>query len=238
MAVLSMMMLALTATAAFAATKHGTNQGDALYGTDYADTIYGYGGADLVYGYGGADVLYGGNEYGWGDKILGGSSDDRVHGEGGDDALYGEGGNDRVYGGHGDDLVQGGYGYDTLDGGPGADRINAQDGQKDTINVCGSEYGDVVYYDKGLDVLRGCISPQGSAASESTRLTAEEAAEAKVELLTERPPADLFGHTGKVLVEHKGEELCLPEKGLKGHMAHGDHILNPAGCSNAEQGRR
>ena len=233
----AMLAVALTASSAFAATKHGTNYGDALYGTNNADTIYGYGGADLLYGYGGKDVLYGGNEYGSGDKILGGASDDRVYGENGEDALYGDGGNDRVYGGYGDDLVQGGYGYDTLDAGPGADQINAQDGQKDTIVIRSGEY-DVVYFDRGLDVLQSQMYPQGAAGEEDTEMSVEEAEKAKVELLTERPPADLFGHTGKVLIEHKGEELLVPEKAVKGHMAHGDHILDPTGRAGAEQEER
>ena len=226
-------MVPLSATAALAATFYGTNYGDALYGTPYADTIYGYGGADLIYGYGGNDTLYGGNEYGTGDKILGGYGDDRVFGENGDDALYGDSGNDRVYGGYGDDLVQGGYGYDFLDGGPGADQINAQEGQKDTINVCNA-YGDVVYYDRGLDVLQGCVSARGTAA-----MSAEEAIESgKVKLRTEKPPKGLFEHTGKVVVEHKGEELLVAEKDLGGHMKHGDHIIDPTGRASAGEGRR
>ena len=227
-------MVPLSATAALAATFYGTPYGDALYGTDYADTIYGYAGADLVYGYGGNDTLYGGDEAGWGDKILGGSGDDRVFGNNGDDALYGEGNNDRVDGGYGDDLVQGGYGYDTLSGGPGADQINAQEGQKDTINVCGSVSGDVVYYDRGLDVLVGCVSPQGTAST-STAMSAEEAIEAgKVKLVAEKPPKGLFEHTGKVVVEHKGKEMVVAEKELEGHMKHGDHIIDPTGRAGAE----
>ena len=227
-AALSMMMLALTAGTASAATKYGTNYGDALYGTNYADTIYGYGGADLMYGYGGNDVLYGGNEAGWGDKILGGYGDDRVYGDSGDDALYGDAGNDRVYGGYGADLVQGGYGYDTLDAGPGADQINAQDGQKDTIVIRSGE-ADVVYYDRGLDVLQS--QTQGTSIAMST----EEAVESgKVKLRAEKPPKGLFEHTGKVLVEHKGKELVVAESELKGHMAHGDHIIDPTGRAAAQ----
>ena len=227
-------MVPLSATAALAATLYGTNYGDALYGTNYADTIYGYGGADLIYGYGGNDVLYGGDESGTGDKVLGGSGDDRVYGGYGEDALYGDSGNDRVDGGSGDDLVQGGYGYDTLSGGPGADRINAQEGQKDTINVCGA-YGDVVYYDRGLDVLVGCASAQGTSAA----MSAEEAVESgKVKLRAEKPPKGLFEHTGKVLMEHEGEELVVAEKEVKGHAKHGDHVLDPTGRASAGEGRR
>lgn len=226
------LMVALSATAALAATFYGTNYGDGLYGTKYADTIYGFGGADLIKGYGGADTLYGGNEPGWGDKILGGSANDRVLGQGGDDALYGQNGNDQVNGGYGNDLIVGGYGSDILSGGPGGDQINARDGQKDTILICNSGY-DTIYYDKGLDVLQGCISPQGTAS-----LSADEASrDGKVTLFTEQPPKGLFEHTGKVLVDHKGTEKCVAEKALQGHLEHGDEIVNSAGCSNAQEGR-
>ena len=228
--------VALSAPAALAATIPGTPYGDALYGTNYADTIYGYGGADLIYGYGGNDTVYGGNDSGYGDKVLGGYGDDRLYGGnevGWGDALYGESGNDRLSGNYGDDLLQGGYGYDFMDAGPGADRVNAQDGQKDTIVLRYGE-GDVVYYDRGLDVLQSPASARGSAA-----MSAEEAMKAgKVKLLTEKAPKAVFGHTGRVLVEHEGEEKLVAEKDVKGHMAHGDHILDPTGRASAGEGRR
>jgi Ca2+-binding RTX toxin-like protein len=77
--------------------------------------------------------------------------------------------------------VAGGPGNDTLDGGPGADEIDARDGEKDTIVIRSGE-GDVVYYDRGMDVLVAPASSQGSAG-----LTASEA-DKKSELLAERPP--------------------------------------------------
>ena len=243
MVAVMMLMVALTATAAFAAVKHGTNAGETLYGTPREDTIYAYGGADLIYGYGGADALYGGNEAGWGDKVLGGASNDRVLGQNGDDALYGEGGSDRVYGGYGDDLVVGGNGGDTLDAGPGADEVNARDGRKDTIVIRFGE-GDVVYYDRGLDVLQSPTSAQGSVgkdvAKEGASMTAEEALKpGKVKLLAEKPPQGLFGHTGEVLVEHEGEERLVAEEELEGHLGHGDEILDPTGrAAGAEEGGR
>lgn len=132
-----------------------------------------------------------------------------------------------------------------MSGGPGIDQINAQEGQKDVINVCGGEYGDVVYYDRGLDVFQGCASSsqQGTAAgtnTTTTTLTADEASKAnkEVKLAAEKPPKGLFEHTGKVLVDHKGKEKCVSEKALKGHIENGATIVNPAECSNAEEGRR
>jgi len=55
----------------------------------------------------------------------------------------------------------------------------------------------------------------------------------KTELVAKRPPEGLFGHTGKVLVEHGGEELLIPEGELKGHLGHGDGIIDPTGRAAA-----
>jgi uncharacterized repeat protein (TIGR01451 family) len=42
----------------------------------------------------------------------------------------------------------------------------------------------------------------------------------------------------RVLVDHKGKELCLPKAALKGHLRHGDEVISEEGCSNAEDGGR
>ena len=233
MAAAMALTVALSAGAASATTIaiiEGTNAGEVINGTAQADTIYAYGGADLVRGYSERDTLYGGNEAGWGDKILGGTFADRIFGQDGHDALYGEEGDDEVRGGYRDDLVSGGSGNDTLDGGPGADEINARDGEKDTVVIRSGE-GDVVYYDKGLDVLVVPVSPQGSAG-----LSAAEADE-KAELLAERPPKGLFEPHGEVLVEHGGERVLVSERALEGHLGHGDEIVDPTGRASAEEGR-
>jgi hypothetical protein len=195
---------------------YGTSVGDGMYGTAKVDRMYGYGGADLAYGYASGDRMLGGNETGWGDKMLGQRGGDYMNGNRGDDALYGGDGDDTVYGGRGDDLIQGGYGNDALYTGFGDDQVNAQDGQKDLI-FCGSGR-DLIYLDRELDVLRDCAT-------------------SRAELSRVSPPEDLFAHTGMVLVKHDGEGRCLPEKKVKGHLEHGDEIINPAGCSDAEEGR-
>jgi hypothetical protein len=223
MVVVMVLAVALSAGAAFAVVKHGTNAAEILRGTPQTDTIYAYGGADVVYGYGSTDFLYGGNEIGWGDKIRGGTWGDRIFGQSGKDGLYGERGNDRINGGPGADLVSGGSGSDHLDGGPGADRIDARDDQRDTVVIRFNE-GDVVYYDRGLDVLLVPASSQGS-----TGLTAAKAAEKDVELSEQRPPEGLFEPFGKVLVEHNGERRLVAEGALEGHLAHGDEIIDPTG---------
>ncbi len=225
MAATMALAVALSAGAASATTTaiiEGTNKGEVLNGTPRADTVYALGGADLVRGYAERDLLYGGNEAGWGDKILGGTFSDRIFGQDGHDALYGEAGNDEVRGGYRDDLVAGGSGNDTLDGGPGADEIDARDGEKDTIVIRSGE-GDVVYYDRGIDVLAAPASSQGSAG-----LTASEAGE-EAELLAERPPEGLFEPHAKALVEHEGERVLVSERSLESHLGHGDEIIDPTG---------
>ena len=99
---------------------------------------------------------------------------------------------------------------------------------------------DTVYYDRDLDVLVAPASLEdGTNPGEGNGLTVEEATEAgKVKLATEEPPEGLFEHTGKVLVEHEGEELLVTEKGLEGHLGHGDEILDQTGRAGAEAGRR
>jgi hypothetical protein len=186
-----------------------------MYGTANVDRMYGRGGADLMYGYGSGDYMYGGDESGLGDALYGGNGADTMRGEGGDDALYGGNGDDTIGGGPGGDIVQGDYGNDTLNTGTGSDRVNARDGQKDFI-TCIDGANDVVYYDRGLDVVQGC---GGSG-------------------LIELPPPDgLFERKTKVLVSHKGGDLCLPQSAVKGHLKHGDEVLNPQGCFDPEEGR-
>ncbi len=223
----SVAMVVVGSGAAFAATIPGTDAGEVLHGTRQVDKIYGYGGADS---------LYGGNEAGWGDRILGGSGGDRLLGQDGHDALYGERGNDELRGGYRDDLLAGGPGEDTLDGGPGADEIDAQDGQKDTIAIRSGE-GDVVYYDKGLDVLEAPVTSQRTSGK-STDLTTAEAADREVELSTQRPPRGLFEPSGEILVEHEGGKLLVFEGALEAYLRHGDQILDPTGRAAAAEGGR
>ena len=236
-AAISVTMLGLAAGTAAAATITGTPGGDALYGTPQADTISGYGGKDLISGYGGADYLYGGSETGWGDRVLGGTGADLILGQDGKVALYGKGGDDEVRGGNRGDLVEGGGGEDVLDGGPGSDEINARDGQKDTVVIRSGEY-DTIYYDKGIDVL---VAPAEPFALRQARIggaagsTALEASKGKTKLQAERPPEGLFEPHGRVLVEHVGTRLLVPEDELAGHLGHGDEMVDPTGRAQEEQ---
>jgi Ca2+-binding RTX toxin-like protein len=220
--------VALSAGAAFGsqATIEGTNKGEVLRGTPKADTVYARGGADLVYGFRGGDFLSGGNEAGWGDKLLGGDGTDRLVGQDGHDALYGEGGDDRLYGDRGDDLVSGGSGTDFLDGGPGADEIDARDGQKDTIDIRLGE-GDVVYYDKNLDVLRVPVEGVGPVEGSDG-----------VELNAQAPPEGIFETSGGVLVRHGGERVFVDEKDVERHLDHGDVVIDATGRATGAEGGR
>lgn len=176
----------------------------------------------------------GGDCYGTnrGDALFGTPSADDIYGQGGSDLVNGYAGADSMYGGSerglgdkmsggrgadlvngqgGDDVIEGGPGPDTLNTGRGSDRVEAQDGEKDTITCEGTD--DRVFYDRGLDVLEGC------------------AGRGLVEL---PPPNSPFEPGAKVLLSHNGKELCLPEKALKGHLKHGDEVLNWSGCSEQE----
>lgn len=239
-AAVSLAMVVAGSGAALAATLHGTNAGDFLSGTARADTVHAYGGADLVYGLGGRDTVWGGNEAGFGDKVRGGAAADRLTGQMGDDALYGGYGNDGVYGQRGGDLLVGGGGEDTLNAGPGADKVDARDGRRDRIELWDSGPGDVVYYDRGTDVLlTKPAEPAGEDARRSAGVSAAEAARATgAELRAEEPPEGLFAHTGKVLVEHENEEVVVAEDDVEAHLRPGDEILDPTGRSVAGEGRR
>lgn len=203
---------------------YGTNVGDGMYGTNFVDRMYGFRGADLMYGFDSADRMYGGDEVGWGDKMRGQLGEDLLQGNLGDDALYAGGGDDTAHGGGGDDLIQGGFGNDVMSDGYGDDRVDARDGQKDLI-ICGPG-NDLIYLDAGLDVLRDCGSFRAAASGQTS-----------LEVSASAPPESLFAHTGKVLVEHDGENRCVAEADAKAHLKHGDKIINPAGCSAAGEGR-
>jgi hemolysin type calcium-binding protein len=106
---------------------YGTNVGDGMYGDFRVDKMYGFGGADLMEADGNGDRMYGGNEFGWGDKLLGQRGEDWMEGNRGNDALY---------------------------TGMGDDQVNARDGQRDVI-TCGPG-SDLIYLAFRLDVLRDC----------------------------------------------------------------------------------
>jgi hypothetical protein len=169
---------------------------------------YGTNSGDALYGTSGVDRMYG---YGAGDLMKGYGGGDSMYGgneSGLGDKMSGGAGADLVNGQGGNDIIEGGPGPDTLRTGTGSDRVEAQDGTKDTIICDGSD--DAVYYDRGLDVLEGCS--QG---------------------LVELPPTDSPFEPGtKVLLDHRGgTEICLPEKALKGHLKHGDEVLDWSGCA-------
>jgi hypothetical protein len=41
----------------------------------------------------------------------------------------------------------------------------------------------------------------------------------------------------RILVDHKGKELCLPKAALRGHLRHGDEVINEEGCSDPAAGK-
>ena len=204
MSATALLTLVACAAALAASINCPTGPGGDCYGTKSGDALYGTPRADTVYGLSGSDLIKG---FGGADVLRGGDEPglgDKMRGGSGADLVNGQGG---------DDLIEGGPGRDTLSTGAGSDRVDARDGERDSITCQGSN--DAVYYDRGLDVVEGC------AASG----------------LTELPPPDgLFESDSKVLVGHAvgDDELCVPEKALKGHLEHGDEVLDWSGCTGRQ----
>jgi Ca2+-binding RTX toxin-like protein len=109
-------MVAISATAAFAEVEYGTNGNDTIVGTDDPDFLYGLRGDDLLRGLLGPDWL------------AGGADDDTVRGSGGADTIHLGTGNDTAYGGSGGDEIGGGLGDDVVFGGAQSDDIDVADG--------------------------------------------------------------------------------------------------------------
>jgi hypothetical protein len=95
-----------------------------------------------------------------------------------------------------------------------------------------------LYYDKGLDVLQASAASQETPGDNAGLSLAEAIKVGEVKAVAEDPPAGLFAHTGKVLIEHDGEERRVDEDEIQGHIGHGDEVLDPTGRSGAEGGRR
>lgn len=128
-----------------------------LVGNDKGNVLVGGGAADTLYGKGGNDSLYG---------------------KGRSDALYGGSGSDRLYGGEGNDTLVGGLGRDFLTGGAGRDTFRFDDkdagdatagplsdvildlGTGDVIDLLAV---DVLWYDGGVEPVRGGLSVTGGA---------------------------------------------------------------------------
>ena len=149
----------------------GTSLADTMVGSDLRDHMLGEGGQDTMHGYGGSDHLQGGK------------GSDHIYGDSGDDySLWGGGYdfNTNTYNDTSDDYVHGGSGADQISGGlaqGGVDRLYGEGGddfiaadQRDIQNPvqvtkeiidCGGGAGDVVYFDKGLDVVKNCEEKHG-----------------------------------------------------------------------------
>jgi Ca2+-binding RTX toxin-like protein len=111
------------------------------------------------------------------DTMTGSQQADTLLGLGGDDVLSGLSGGDSLQGGDGNDVLRGGWGADTLDGGAGTDTVSyytsntgilvslasgtggAGEAQGDTFvgieNVSGTQAGDSLYGNAGINVLQG-----------------------------------------------------------------------------------
>lgn len=89
------------------------------------------------------------------DLVTAAGGDDNVNGRAGDDVLYGGAGRDILIGGAGSDTLHGGPGRDTLIGGAGNDRLDARDGARGDLVVCGAGV-DTALVDAGERAHRSC----------------------------------------------------------------------------------
>ncbi len=101
---MAVLILAIGAGIAYAATIQGTSGPDHLVGTPERDTIYGYKGTDVLEGLAGTDTLQGGAGP---DDIFGGPGADVLRGRDGDDELFGgvDGKIDEFFCGKGNDIA-------------------------------------------------------------------------------------------------------------------------------------
>ncbi len=104
MTAMAVLILAIGAGIAYAATIQGTSGPDHLVGTPERDTIYGYKDADVLEGLAGTDTLQGGAGP---DDIFGGPGADVLRGRDGDDELFGgvDGKIDEFFCGKGNDIA-------------------------------------------------------------------------------------------------------------------------------------
>jgi Ca2+-binding RTX toxin-like protein len=131
MVALIVALLALFATAAYAAVFDGTSGADRFTGTPNTDRAVMKAGNDTARGLGKADFLFGN------------SGNDKLYGGEGSDLLNGGIDSDLLVGGTGEDELVGSYGNDTIYTGP------LEDGDKVSDEVqCGDGF-DVVYLSGG-----------------------------------------------------------------------------------------
>jgi hypothetical protein len=84
--------------------------------------------------------------------------------------------------------------------------------------------GDVVYYDKGLDVLKVPVEGRGIAD--------------KVELTTERPPEGLFEPSGKILVGTRARSCSWPSRHSEDTSATATRYSTRPGASARRKGAK
>lgn len=159
----------------------GGTKGEVLFVDDTAlsdemvasRTLFGFGGHDTLVGTGTSDYEglnrynrsrdYTGNSTDpdnpltkdndfMGDKIYGGTGQDRLHLLSGDDFGFGNDGADKIHGHSGHDVLVGGDGEDTMAGGSGDDVLEGGNGGD---SLRGGEGADLLIGGAGADVVRG-----------------------------------------------------------------------------------
>ena len=159
----------------------GAGMDTAVYRNSNAAVTVNLGNGTLMGGHAEGDVIINiesieGSAYD--DELTGDNGPNRLEGGDGDDELRGSDGNDQLFGGGGNDLLEGGEDKDLLDGGPGIDTVSYENstisvdvsllfngastfnydyGEEliDIENVIGSDYGDILRGDSGINEIYG-----------------------------------------------------------------------------------
>jgi serralysin len=128
-----------------------TTEARDITGSYYGDKLLGGGSDDIIKAYEGNDYVYGRSGN---DTIEGGAGNDFLYGNWGDDWLRGDGGNDVLDGDLGNDILNGGHGADAMTGGRGNDRFYV-DNTFDKVFEAADQGSDIVYASISFELARG-----------------------------------------------------------------------------------
>jgi hypothetical protein len=106
-----------------------------------------------------------------------------------------------------------------------------------TLNEGSSVYSNMAHEDGGGIYNEGTLYLCGGTVdgNQAPRVTEDNISGNAALECPAAPPPEGPGpgeKGGRILVNHKGKELCLPEAALNGHLNHGDKVIDEEGCSD------
>jgi hypothetical protein len=100
-----------------------------------------------------------------------------------------------------------------------------------TTYVVACQLGDLSDFDEAVVTIKLVPTTSGTISYQATVQANNVQPESAFGQVTVVDPGEDNGE--RVLVDHKGKELCLPKAALNGHLNHGDEVISEEGCSNA-----